>query len=115
MLGKAELPPNLVDEVRDVIADASRPVGAEVREVLAHLCRVDTGRLGQVARGDRGRASLRHLDQRAQVDGQPSDGGFGNRAVSHRARGAVTQGILSGEAPLHNRTSPGGFPPGGLL
>ena len=50
---------DLVQQVLDVVADAPGAVGAEVREVLAHLGRVHAGQLGQPLRGDRRRPGAR--------------------------------------------------------
>ena len=59
VVGEAELAGDLVEQVLDVVADAPGAVGAEVREVLADLGRVDAGQLGQALRGDRRRSPAR--------------------------------------------------------
>ena len=59
VVGEAELAGDLVEQVLDVVPDAPGAVGAEVREVLADLGRVDAGQLGQALRGDRRRPPAR--------------------------------------------------------
>ena len=44
---ETELTPDLVHEVVDLVADATRAVAAEVRQVLADLGGVDTGQFGE--------------------------------------------------------------------
>ena len=68
VLGEAELPADLVDQVGDVVADPAGAVGAQVREVLADLGGVDAGGLGERLGGDRDRALRGHLHQRPEVD-----------------------------------------------
>ena len=78
VVGEAELAAHLEQQVLDVVADAPGAVGAEVGEVLAHLGGVDAGQLGQPLGRDRGRPVVGHLEQAAQVDGQPGDRGLGD-------------------------------------
>ena len=60
VLREPELAADLVDQVRDVVADAARPVGAQVRQVLADLRRVHAGGLGErLGRDGRGAATRR--------------------------------------------------------
>ena len=78
--GEAELPGDLVEEVVDVVADAARAVGAEVREVLADLGRVHAGQLGQALRRDGRDLVLGGLEQGPVVEraaGRPSPRGSG--------------------------------------
>jgi hypothetical protein len=74
VLGETELATHLEQQVLDVVPDAASPVGAEVREVLAHLGRVDAGQLGQPLRRDGAGLVVRLLDQAAQVDRQARHG-----------------------------------------
>ena len=80
---------DLVEQVLDVVADAPGAVGAEVREVLADLGRVDPGQLGQPLRGDRRRPGARRSragpGSRA-AGGRPSPRGSGVAAVSPTRR-----------------------------
>ena len=88
VLRQPELAADLVDQVGDVVADAARAVGAQVREVLAHLRRVHARRLGQRLRRDRGGPGFGDVDQRVQVDGQPADGRLGDGPTLRHGRTA---------------------------
>ena len=80
VLGEPELAPDLMDQVRDVVPDAARAVGAEVGQVLAHLRGVHARGLGEGLGRHRGGARLGDVDEGSQVDGQPSDRRLGDRA-----------------------------------
>jgi hypothetical protein len=84
ILGETELPSDLVEEVLDVVADTPGPIGAEVREILANLCRVYTRKPCELFGRDRHLALLLgHVEQAPEIDRQPGDRGFGDRAASH--------------------------------
>ena len=93
VLGEAQLPAHLEQQVLDVVADAPGAVGPEIGEVLAHLGGVDPGQLGQALRRDRGGLLGVHLDEGAEVDGQPG----------HRGLGYASAG------PVHTHTLPTTF------
>ena len=73
---------DLVQEVVDVVADAAGAVGAEVRQVLADLGRVDAGQLGQALRGDRGDLVLGGLEEGPVVERQAGDRRLGDSTPS---------------------------------
>ena len=71
-------PRDAVDQERDLVPDAACAVGAEVREVLAHLCRVDAGQHGEALRRDRVDVPLGDLEQRAVVQRKARNGRTGD-------------------------------------
>ena len=85
VLGEAELAAHLEEEVLDVVAHAAGAVGPEVGEVLAHLGGVHAGQLGEPLGADGGEPGVLALEQAAQVERQPGDGGLGDLPV----RGAI--------------------------
>ena len=52
VVGEAELAADLVDQVLDLVADATGAVRAEIAEILADLGRVDTREVGELVRRD---------------------------------------------------------------
>ena len=64
VLGEAQLASDLVQELLDVVPHAPGSIGTQIREVLAHLGRVDAGQLGQPVGGDGGDLALGGLEQR---------------------------------------------------
>src|SRR5690606_11450624 len=87
-----ELAAHLELEVLDVVADATRPVAAEVAEVLADLGGVEPGQLGQALGGDGRQSVTGGLEQAAEVDGQARHRGFGD-LPPRLALGAVGHAI----------------------
>src|SRR5262244_3879966 len=82
-------------EPGDVVADATHPELAEVREVLSHLCRVQAEALRQLLRGDGLDAVFFELLQAARVHGQPTHRHLGNARNLER------------RASWHRRSAPG--------
>ena len=112
VLGEPELTGDLVDEVLDVVADAARPVGAEVGEVLAQLGGVDPRRGGELLGGDRGDRALGERGQCAQIQRKPGDGGLGNpsatgrRSVSSASCHGAPAGRAGLRAAIRSQTAP---------
>ena len=108
VLGQAQLTGDLVDEILDVVADAARPVGAEVGEVLAQLRGVDPRGGREFLGGDRGHRALGQRGQRAQVQRKPGDGGLGNPSAAGRrsVSSASCHGAPAGRAGLQAATRP---------
>ena len=73
VVGEAELTRDLVEQVLDVVAHAAGAVGAEEREVLADLGRVDARQLRQPLRGDRADLGVSRLEERPVVERQAGD------------------------------------------
>ena len=87
VVGQAELAAHLVREVVDLVADAAGAVGAEVREVLADLRRVDAGQLGQPLGRHAGHPIGGEVVEDPQVDGQPGHGGLRDPSAPGVAHG----------------------------
>ena len=98
MLRESQLAPDLVDQVGGVVAAAAGAVGAEVAEVLADLRRRDAGRLGEGV-GRHRALGLGELDQRAQVQREPADGGFGDGPLARHDRVVLAIGLAYRRQP----------------
>ena len=78
VVGQAELAGDLVEEELDVVPHASGPVGAQVREVLAHLRGVDAGQGGEALGRDGADVLVGGLEQGPVVEGQADDRRLGD-------------------------------------
>ena len=82
VVGEAELAADLVDEIRDLVADAARAVAAEVAQVLANLRGVDAAQFGEPLGRDAVDAFVALLGEDSQVDGKPGNGGIWDASAS---------------------------------
>ena len=106
---KTQFALDLINEECDFVSDTARAVGAEIREVLADLRRVDIGERRQlIARDLRGLGQLQ-IGENLQVHRETVHGGGGNPAA---ARGDVLLGgghVVQGTAIAHSFTSRSGL------
>ena len=100
VVGEAQLARDLVEQVVDVVADAAGAVGAEVREVLADLGRVDARQLGQPLRRDR--ADLLVGASRAGPGSRAGGGRRSPRGCGERRE----SGLLVGRRRRARRSTP---------
>jgi len=84
VLGQTQFAGDLEHEILDVVPHTTRPVGAEVGEILAQLRGVDPRRGRELLGGDRGYRALRQCGQGSQVQRKPGDGGLGNPSDAGR-------------------------------
>src|SRR5262249_56490557 len=75
---EAQLARDLVQQELDVVADTTGPVGAEVREVLAHLRRVHPGQGGEALGRDRADVLVGRLEEGPVVEGKAGDRRLGD-------------------------------------
>ncbi len=87
LLGQPEGRRDLELEIVDVVSDPTRPVGAELAQILANLGGVDSGKIGQLLGGNRVPAGRGQLDQHPQVQGKPAHRGLGYLALAHHSFG----------------------------
>ena len=83
VLGQADLAGDLVAQVLHVVPDAAGAVGAEVREVLAQLGRVDPRRTRELLAGAGRGATVREGVERPQVHRKARHGCLGNAGSRH--------------------------------
>src|SRR4029079_11556693 len=83
-------------QVLDVVADAARPVGAEVREVLAHLGRVHSGQLREAFGGDGRDLALARLQERPVIERQAGNGRLRDPASWRSCHPGVLSALRTG-------------------
>jgi hypothetical protein len=82
VVGQAEFATNLVDEIRNLVADTACAVTAEVAQVLADLGRIDPAQLGKLLRRDAVDAFVSLLGEDAQIHRQACHRGVRDAASS---------------------------------
>ncbi len=81
VVGETEFAPDLINEERDLVADTSRTVAAEVGEVLADLGGVDARKFGETFAADPLHLFVGLLDEDPQVYRKTDDGGVWNSSA----------------------------------
>jgi len=78
---QAEFALDLIGEERNVVADATGAVTAEIRQVLAHLRRIHSGELGELVARHLMRRFIREFAKNTQVEGKSRQGSFRDAAA----------------------------------